>query len=123
MNSFDFICSPSSNGASVALCTPDGVIKFYDSLTSNLKLEYSSSTHLQAICTCLAWSKKRKTTTNAEASAKTATTNKKSKTSKNNSSITSIENELNDLDLIAIGTSQGIVILYSLLYIEYLVLN
>ena len=56
-NEIDLICSVSSNGDCVALCTSDGVIKFYDTLTSNLKLEYTSSTHLQAACTCLSWSK------------------------------------------------------------------
>lgn len=105
MNS-DFICSASSNGSSVAICTSDGVIKFYDTLTSSFKLEYSSSSHLQASCTCLAWSKKRKTSAPAVKS-------KKTKTSKDNSLI-SIENELSDLDLIAIGTSQGSILLYSL---------
>lgn len=104
MNS-DLICSASSNGSSVALCSADGVIKFYDTLTSNLKHEYSSSTHLQASCTCLAWSKK---TQNSAPVVK----NKKAKTSKDQAS--SIENELNDLDLIAIGTSQGSILLYSL---------
>lgn len=56
----ELLCSVSSNGDCAALCTPDGVIKFYDTLTSNLKLEYSSSTHLQANCTCLSWSKYKK---------------------------------------------------------------
>lgn len=56
-NEVGLICSVSANGDCVALCTSDGVIKFYDTLTSNLKLEYTSSTHLQAACTCLSWSK------------------------------------------------------------------
>jgi len=107
MNSTDLICSPSASGSCVALCSPDGVIKFYDTLTSALKLEYSSSTHLQAACTCLSWSKKRRT---ANVSAKS----KKNKTTKNSSASSNLENELNDLDLIAIGTSQGSVLLYSL---------
>ncbi len=59
MNS-SLLCSISSNGDYVAFCTSDGVIKFYDTLTSNLKLEYSSSTHLQATCTSLSWSKLKK---------------------------------------------------------------
>ena len=56
----DLMCEVSSSGDCVAVCTPDGVIKFYDTLTSNLKLEYASSTHLQATCTCLSWSKHKK---------------------------------------------------------------
>ncbi len=74
MNS-DLICLANSNGSSVALCSADGVIKFYDTLTSNLKQEYSSSTHLQASCSCLAWSKKKQ---NNSAFVK----NKEAKTSK-----------------------------------------
>lgn len=105
MNS-DIICSTSSNGSCVAFCTSDGVVKFYDSLTSQLKHEYSSSTHLQAGCTCLQWSKRNRKNPPPVKS-------KKSKTSKD-SSVTSIENELSDLDLIAIGTSQGSILLYSL---------
>ena len=101
----DLICSASSSGSTIALCTSDGVIKFYDTLTANLKLEYSSSSHLQATCSCLSWSKKKK---NKAPLAKS----KKTKTS--NDAASSIENELNDLDLIAIGTSQGVILLYSL---------
>ncbi len=103
----DLICSANSTGSLVALCTSDGVIKFYDALTSNLKLEYSSSTHLQASCSCLSWSKKNKIISDKSSKSK------KVKTASSNDSI-SIENELNDLDLIAIGTSQGHIILYSL---------
>lgn len=109
MNS-DLICSVNSNGSSVALCTSDGVIKFYDTLTSNFKQEYSSSTHLQASCNCLAWSKSNRLNSNKNAAP--VVKSKKSKTSKD--SIASIENELKDLELIAIGTSQGSILLYSL---------
>ena len=104
LNGSDMLCSISSNGDCVAFCTPDGVIKFYDTLTSNLKQEYSSSTHLQASCTCLSWSALRK---NAQS---LSNSNKK----KLRSSTNQIENELNDLDLIAIGTAQGAILLYSL---------
>ncbi len=58
--SLELFCSVSSKGDYVALCSADGCIKFYDTLTSSLKQEYSSSTHLQASCTCLSWSKHRK---------------------------------------------------------------
>ena len=105
MNS-DIICTTSSNGSCVAFCTSDGVIKFYDTLTSQLKHEYSSSTHLQASCTCLQWTKRNR-------KSPPVVKSKKTKTSKD-SSVTSIENELSDLDLIAIGTSQGSILLYSL---------
>lgn len=104
----ELLCSISSNGDCVALCTPDGVIKFYDTLTSNLKLEYASSTHLQASCTCLSWSKvKRKTQPVVNAKQKKIKT-------ENHDSQATIENELNDLDLIAIGTSEGSILLFSL---------
>jgi hypothetical protein len=56
----ELLCSINSTNEVVALCTSDGVIKFYDTLTSNLKLEYASSTHLQANCSCLSWSKHKK---------------------------------------------------------------
>ena len=103
MNS-DLVCSVSCNGDLVALCSPDGVVKFYDTLTSSLKSEYSSSTHLQASCTCLSWSKHKKKIATTPSSK-----NKKVKTG----SDPSIEVELSDLELIAIGTSQGSILLYS----------
>ena len=56
----EILCSINSSNDIVALCTSDGVIKFYDTLSSNLKLEYASSTHLQANCSCLSWSKHKK---------------------------------------------------------------
>lgn len=107
-NSSDLICSISSNGDCVALCTPDGVIKFYDTLTSNLKHEYSSSTHLQAGCSCLVWSRLKRTPNSVQ--------NSKQKKLKTNSDLKnkSIEIELNDLDLIALGTTDGSILLYSL---------
>lgn len=105
MNSnLELSCSVSSNGEQVALCTPDGVIKFYETITSTLKQEYSSSTHLQAGCTCLSWSKHRKKAPVAIKQKKVKTTN----------GLETIENELANLDLIAIGTAQGSVLLYSL---------
>ena len=102
-SSSELFCSVSTNGELVALSTPDGVIKFYDTLTSNLKQEYSSSTHLQAGCTCLSWSRHRKKAVIKQKKAKTA-----------NGNANNIETELNSLDLIAIGTSQGAVLLFSL---------
>ncbi len=75
------ICSISSNGEYAAVCTPGGVIKFYETLTSSLLQEFSSS------CSCLSWSVHG---------------------SKN------IESELNDLNLIAIGKVEGVILLYSM---------
>jgi WD40 repeat protein len=112
----DLLCSISTNGDTVALCTPDGVIKFYDTLTSNLKLEYSSSTHLQASCTCLSWPEYKRTELNA--ALPLPVKQKKAKTSAGNNSdsatTNTIETELNDLNLISIGTSEGAILLYSL---------
>jgi U3 small nucleolar RNA-associated protein 5 len=97
----ELLCSVSANGDCVALCSSDGIIKFFDTQTCTLKLEYSSSTHLQASCTCLSWSRHNKNNL-------TSTVGQKKK------KIKSIENELIDLDLIAIGTSEGSILLYSL---------
>jgi len=58
----------------------------------------------------MSWSKNRRNITTSQPSTKS----KKNKTAKNSSATSSLENELNDLDLIAIGTSQGSIILYSL---------
>ncbi len=115
----DLLCSISSNGDTVALCTPDGVIKFYDTLTSNLKLEYSSSTHLQASCTCLSWPKYKRAELHAPvvpaaAKQKKAKTNAQQQTITTESSNSTIGSELNDLNLISIGTSEGAILLFSL---------
>lgn len=107
-NNIDLICSVSSNGDCIAICSPDGVIKFYDTLTSSLKIEYSPSSHLQAICSCLVWSRlKRLHSTVPNTKIKKLKTNSEQK-------IKSIEKELNDLDLIAIGTTDGSVLIFSL---------
>ena len=103
----DMMCSISANGECAAFCTPDGVVKFYDTLTSTLKQEYASSTHLQASCSCLAWSALKKHANNATSTTGTSAKQKKLKSNQ-------IESELNDLDLIAIGTAQGAILLYSL---------
>jgi hypothetical protein len=107
----DLLCSISSNGECAALCTSDGVIKFYDTLTSSLKQEYASSTHLQASCSCLSWSvhgSSQQKNTNNKTSGAMAKQKKLKATPQN------IESELNDLNLIAIGTAQGAILLYSL---------
>ena len=107
-NNKDIICSVSSNGDCIAICTFDGVIKFYDTFTSTLKLEYSSSSYLQTSCSCLVWSKLKR--------GNNFLPNLKQKKLKTNSElkITSLEKELNDLDLIAIGTKDGSILIYSL---------
>lgn len=109
----DLLCSISSNGECAAVCTPDGVIKFYDTLTSSLKQEYASSTHLQASCSCLSWSVHGSNSSsqqkNNNKSSGAMTKQKKLKATPQN-----IESELNDLNLIAIGTAQGAILLYSL---------
>ena len=111
----DLLCSISSNGECAAVCTPDGVIKFYDTLTSSLKQEYASSTHLQASCSCLSWSVHG---SNSSSSSSQQKNNKSSgamaKQKKLKAAPQNIESELNDLNLIAIGTAQGAILLYSL---------
>lgn len=98
----DLFCSVSPNGAQVALCTSDGVIRIYDSLTSSLKGEYSSSAHLKGVCTCVSWSTPDISTASLNNSAQ-----KKIKTS-------SANNKYDLNDLIAIGTNEGSVLIYHL---------
>ena len=57
MSNERLITSINSTNGIVALCTSDGVIKFYDTLSSTLKSEYTPSTHLQTKCSCLSWPK------------------------------------------------------------------
>ena len=113
-SSADLLCSISSHGDTVALCTPDGVIKFYDTLTSALKQEYSPSAHLHATCTCLSWPKFKKSETTTTTTTTTNAKQKKAKVTSAAEQQSSIQNELNDLNLIAIGTSEGSILLYSL---------
>jgi U3 small nucleolar RNA-associated protein 5 len=113
-NGADLLCTISSSGDCVAVCTSDGVIKFYDTLTSTLKQEYASSTHLQASCTCLSWSMHHNQKVKRQAAAAAAAVTKQKKLKSTPQTNSSIESELNDLNLIAIGTAQGAILLYSL---------
>ena len=111
----DLLCTISSSGDCVALCTSDNVIKFYDTLTSTLKQEYASSTHLKASCTCLSWYMHHNQKVKRQAAAAAAAIKqKKLKSTPQTTSSSSIESKLIDLNLIAIGTAQGAILLYSL---------
>lgn len=98
-------CSISPRGDTAAWCTSDGVIKFYDCMSGAVKLEYSSSAHLKGVCTCIEWTKSKE-------SENSVATKKKAKTS--SSSAAAARNELSDPNLIALGTSEGSVLIYHL---------
>lgn len=110
MNSLsdDLFLSISPQGNLVAICTPDGVIKFYETLTGSLKLEYSSSSHLKGVCSCLEWCK---TTPVADLTTQTSA-QKKIKTNSTTNSLNNRHHELNDANLISIGTSEGSILIY-----------
>lgn len=103
----DHFCSISPKGDVAAWCTADGVIKFYDCLTGAVKHEYSSSSHLKGACTSLHWSRSSPTATQANVKSQ-----KKVKTSSTSSS--SNRNDLKDVCLVAIGTSEGSILVYDL---------
>ncbi|XP_076100373.1 WD repeat-containing protein 43-like [Mytilus galloprovincialis] len=91
----------SSNGEYCMYSSPDGVLKVYDTSTSKISQQYTPSSHLTATCTCLSWGPKRP-------SAKTPKKKKKRKSLSDDSA----EQEKNDI--VAIGTSSGNILLYSI---------
>lgn len=105
----DHFCSISPKGDVAAWCTADGVIKFYDCLTGAIKHDYSSSSHLKGACTSLHWSRSSQTTATTSTNVKSQ---KKVKTSSTTSSTN--RNDLKDVSLVAIGTSEGSILVYDL---------
>ncbi|XP_046551150.1 WD repeat-containing protein 43-like [Haliotis rubra] len=89
----------SQNGEVLAYSSPDGVLKLWDSSTGQLNKEYTPSSHLSATCSCLSWGPGRHL----------SGTPKRKRRKKSSGGMEEIE----DLDLIAIGTTNGNILLYS----------
>ncbi|XP_030051995.1 WD repeat-containing protein 43 [Microcaecilia unicolor] len=89
--------SPQS-GASLALCSPDGHVRTWDTQSGHLRHEYVPSAHLSATCTCLAWVAGRP--------VKEGPQRKKRKSEPVDS--------IDQCDLLAIGTTVGSILLYSI---------
>ena len=99
-------CSISPRGDVAAWCTADGVVRFYDCVSGTLRLEYSSSAHLKGVCTCIEWAKcSNKSSTQSESAKKKV---------KTGGAAANRNNELNDPNLVVIGTSEGSVLVYHL---------
>ena len=49
------LISFSTDGEFLAYCGADGRLKILETATGILKQEYTPSSHLTAMCTCLAW--------------------------------------------------------------------
>ena len=101
-------CSISSNGEFAAVCMPDGVIKFYDTLSSSVKQEFKFSEDSSS-CPCLSWSVHGSNKRSSIISSNQQKNNKSSEAMPQ-----AIESELNDLNLIAIGKADGVILLYCL---------
>lgn len=99
-------CTISPKGDLLAWCSSDGVIKFFDCLTGAIKHEYSSSSNLKGTCSCIQWPSSLNWLNNSGKS------NKKLKT--NMASTINNTNELKEMNLIAIGSSEGSILIYDL---------
>jgi len=80
-------------GDSLAYSGPDGTLKIWDTSTGALKQTYIPSSHLSATCTCLSW---------GPSASSNLTPSKRRKTSRTAS-----------LQLLAMGTASGSILLYS----------
>ncbi|XP_046371992.2 WD repeat-containing protein 43-like [Haliotis rufescens] len=89
----------SQNGEILVYSSPDGVLKLWDSSTGQLNKEYTPSSHLSATCSCLSWGPGRHL----------SGTPKRKRRKKSSGGM----EEIGDLDLIAIGTTNGNILLYS----------
>ncbi|KAH3852349.1 hypothetical protein DPMN_094855 [Dreissena polymorpha] len=78
----------------------DGVVKIWETATSSLRNEYKPSSHLSSSCSCLSWCPKQKTTGTP-------------KRKRRRSNKSDVGQAISDLDLVAIGTVSGSIILYS----------
>ncbi|GAB1601276.1 WD repeat-containing protein 43-like [Argonauta hians] len=93
----------SPNGEYLIHSSVAGIIKVWDTRTATLKDEFTPSSHLEATCSCLAWYPSVRSPDNLRKS-------KKRKKSVDESSSTA-----ESLDLVALGTAAGSVLLYSAL--------
>nr|XP_033791863.1 WD repeat-containing protein 43 [Geotrypetes seraphini] len=89
--------SPQSR-ACLAFCSPDGHVRTWDTQSGRLQHEYVPSAHLSATCTCLAWATGRP--------VKEGPQRKRRKSE----AVESID----QYDLLAIGTTVGSILLYSI---------
>ncbi|KAK6177405.1 hypothetical protein SNE40_015512 [Patella caerulea] len=87
----------SPNNEFLAYASPDGVLKVWETASGILKQEYTPSSHLSATCTCMSWS--RNTANQAQPKKK-----------KRRSSL----KKSDDQHMIAMGTSSGDVLIYSI---------
>ncbi|KAK2150432.1 hypothetical protein LSH36_405g01017 [Paralvinella palmiformis] len=89
----------SSDGEYLAISGADGVLKLWETSTGSLSQEYVPTSHLSATCTCLSWGPRRH--------ARSSPRKKKKKLK------TGVGEAVEKLDLIAMGTLSGDIILYS----------
>ncbi|KAI0215238.1 WD repeat-containing protein 43 [Lamellibrachia satsuma] len=92
----------SQTGEYFAYSSPDGTLKLWETVTGTLKQEYTPSSHLSATCTCLAWGPSRKSNESPR------------KKKKRRSSIT-LKDDCGRVDMLAMGTTSGSLLVYSLL--------
>lgn len=81
-------------------CNPDGCLRIWDTSSDCLKQEYTPSSHLSSSSTCIAW---------GPSSRHSAPARKKAKKLKSSEAVTTVA----ELNLIAMGTLSGDVLLYS----------
>ncbi|RWS02222.1 WD repeat-containing protein 43-like protein [Dinothrombium tinctorium] len=82
--------------------TSDGVLYFWDTVSSQLKSEYKPSSHLSATCTCICWGP-------SKSRAISSPRKKKRK------STADASEDISNLELVAIGTENGIILIYSII--------
>ncbi|XP_077990274.1 WD repeat-containing protein 43-like [Glandiceps talaboti] len=98
-------CGISPNAELLALCSPDGRLKIWETATSSLKQQYTPSSHLSATCTCLSWEPLR---------ARRGGHKKKKRKSSSKGDGVDVAAGGETVNLIAFGTSVGSILLYSL---------
>ncbi|XP_006816305.1 WD repeat-containing protein 43-like [Saccoglossus kowalevskii] len=97
------LCVLSPNSELLAVSSPDGRLKLWDTTTGTLNQQYTPSSHLSATCTCVAWSTLRE--------SRGAPRRKKRKSEGIRKGVASSITE--NVDLLALGTSVGSILLYS----------
>ncbi|ELT88135.1 hypothetical protein CAPTEDRAFT_102327 [Capitella teleta] len=86
----------SPSGDRYVFSSPDGNLKLFNALTGSLEQEYTPSSHLSATCSCLSWCPQSKL-------------DKKPKRRKSE-----VGKAVHSLELVAIGTTSGSLLLYSI---------
>ncbi|KAL3174372.1 hypothetical protein MRX96_040957 [Rhipicephalus microplus] len=92
----------SDSGEYLAHSSSDGRLKLWDTSTGRLKQEYTPSAHLSAKCTCLSWGPTRQQAFAAH------------KKKKRQKTTDDAGDALSEASLLAMGTAEGTVLLYSL---------